>query len=84
MWSKSKQLPVPDTHYNTKTMYKEILRSIDNIQVWPVISFAIFFLFFLILLGWAFTVDKVFIRQMSEMPLEDGTNSVKNQNPSRL
>ena len=65
-------------------MYKEILQSIDNIQVWPVISFVIFFLFFLILLGWAITVDKVFIRQMSEMPLEDGTNPIKKPNPSVL
>jgi cbb3-type cytochrome oxidase subunit 3 len=54
-------------------MYKEILQSIDNIQVWPVISFVIFFLFFLFLLWWAFTADRQFIRHMSEMPLEDGT-----------
>ena len=52
-------------------MYKEILQSIDNIQVWPVISFVIFFLFFIFLLWWAFTVDKSFIREMSELPLED-------------
>ncbi len=63
-------------------MYKEILQSIDNIQVWPVVSFVIFFLFFLILLGWAITVDKIFIRHMSEMPLDDGTNPLKNTNPS--
>ena len=55
-------------------MYKEILQNIDNIQVWPVISFVIFFLFFLFLLWWAFTVDRNFIREMSEMPLEDGTH----------
>jgi cytoskeletal protein RodZ len=56
-------------------MYKEILQNIDNIQVWPVISFVIFFLFFLILLWWAFTVDRAFIREMSELPLDDGTHS---------
>jgi cytochrome c oxidase cbb3-type subunit IV len=55
-------------------MYKEILQSIDNIQVWPVVSFVIFFLFFLFLLWWALTVDKTYIRQMSELPLEDGTD----------
>lgn len=55
-------------------MYKEILRSIDNIAIWPVISFVIFFLFFLGLLWWTATVDKKFIREMSELPLEDGTD----------
>ncbi len=58
-------------------MYKEILQSIDNIQVWPVISFVIFFVFFLGLLWWAITVDRTFIRHMSEMPLDDGTTSTQ-------
>jgi len=58
-------------------MYKEILQNIDNIQVWPVISFVIFFMFFLFLLWWAFTVDRAYIRQMSEMPLDDGTDPVQ-------
>lgn len=56
-------------------MYKEILQSIDNIQVWPVVSFVIFFLFFIFLLWWALTADRNFIRQMSELPLTDGTDS---------
>lgn len=54
-------------------MYKEILQGIDHIAVWPVISFVIFFLFFLVLLWWTFTVDQKFIRQMSDLPLEDGS-----------
>jgi Fe2+ transport system protein B len=65
-------------------MYKEVLQNIDNIQVWPVISFVIFFLFFLFLLWWAFTVDGNFIRQMSEIPLEDGTDSTQPSKTSSL
>jgi len=65
-------------------MYKEILRSIDNIQVWPVVSFVIFFMFFLLLLWWALTVDKTFIRQMSELPLEDGTDPIQHSKTSSL
>lgn len=53
-------------------MYKNILQSIDHVALWPVISFIIFFLFFLFLVWWAVTVDKRFIREMSELPLEDG------------
>ena len=52
-------------------MYKEVLRNIDNVAMWPVISFVIFFLFFIILLWWAFTADKKFINYMSNMPMDD-------------
>ena len=61
-------------------MYKEILRNIDNIEIWPVISFVIFFLFFLFLLLWALTVDKKFIRHMKQMPLNDNNSD---QEPSK-
>jgi cytochrome c oxidase cbb3-type subunit IV len=52
-------------------MYKNVLQSIENIQVWPVISFVIFFVFFLCLLAWVFTADKKFIDRMKELPLEE-------------
>ena len=52
-------------------MYKNVLQSIENIQVWPVISFVIFFVFFLCLLLWVFTTDKKFIDKMKNMPIED-------------
>ncbi len=55
-------------------MYKDILRSIDHIEIWPIISFVIFFLFFLMLLWWVFTVDKKFINTMSQKPLHDGVD----------
>jgi hypothetical protein len=51
-------------------MYKNVLQSIDNIAIWPVISFVIFFLFFLCLLWWVFTADKKLMKELSEMPME--------------
>lgn len=57
-------------------MYKNVLQSIDNIAIWPVISFVIFFVFFLCLLWWVFTADKTMIRKMSEMPLESTDSNV--------
>ena len=57
-------------------MYKNVLQSIDNIAIWPVISFVIFFVFFLCLLWWVFTADKKMIRKMSEMPLESSDRNV--------
>lgn len=52
-------------------MYKNVLQNIDNIQVWPVISFVIFFLFFLCLLWWVFKTDSRYITEMKNLPLED-------------
>jgi cytochrome c oxidase cbb3-type subunit 4 len=52
-------------------MYKNVLQSIENIQVWPVVSFVIFFVFFLCLLLWVFTTDKKFIDKMKSLPIED-------------
>ncbi|MGC3943033.1 MAG: cytochrome C oxidase Cbb3 [Chryseolinea sp.] len=52
-------------------MYKNVLQSIENIQVWPVISFVIFFLFFLCLLWWVFTADRSYIEKMKSLPVED-------------
>ena len=50
-------------------MYNNVLENTENIAVWPVISFIIFFLFFLGLLLWVFFVDKKFIRYMADLPL---------------
>jgi cytochrome c oxidase cbb3-type subunit IV len=52
-------------------MYKNVLQSIENIEVWPVISFVIFFIFFLCLLWSVVTTDKKFIKKMEAMPLGD-------------
>jgi cytochrome c oxidase cbb3-type subunit IV len=52
-------------------MYKNVLQSIENIQIWPVISFVIFFVFFLCLLLWVFTTDKKFIDKMKAMPIDE-------------
>jgi cytochrome c oxidase cbb3-type subunit IV len=53
-------------------MYKNVLQHIDNIAIWPVISFVIFFFFFLCLLWWVFTVSKKEIHELEILPLQDG------------
>lgn len=57
-------------------MYKNVLQSIDNIAIWPVISFVIFFAFFIGLLLWVFTVDKKFIDHMKSMPIDESESSI--------
>ncbi|HEY5917935.1 MAG TPA: cbb3-type cytochrome c oxidase subunit 3 [Chryseolinea sp.] len=56
-------------------MYKNVLQNIDNIAIWPVISFVIFFLFFICLLWWVFTTDKKVIDKMKNLPLEKSENN---------
>lgn len=51
-------------------MYKNVLQTIDNIAIWPVVSFVIFFVFFIVLCWWAFAADKKFINKMKSLPLD--------------
>jgi cytochrome c oxidase cbb3-type subunit IV len=62
-------------------MYKEILRNIDNVAIWPLISFVIFFTFFILLLWYVFTADKKFIKEMSQKPLQDGSENLNDVEP---
>ncbi len=64
-------------------MYKNILQSIDHVAVWPVISFVIFFIFFLCLLWWVFTTDKKFIDKMKHMPIDDSAE-LTTHNPKKI
>jgi cytochrome c oxidase cbb3-type subunit IV len=64
-------------------MYKNVLQSIDNIAVWPVISFVIFFLFFICLLWWVFTADKKFIETMSNLPVNKNPESANDKTTTR-
>lgn len=56
-------------------MYKNVLQSIDNIAIWPVISFVIFFLFFICLIWWLFTADRALMKKMSELPIEPASQN---------
>ena len=56
-------------------MYKNVLQNIDNIAIWPVISFVIFFLFFICLLWWVLTADKKVIDKMRDLPFEKSENN---------
>ena len=51
-------------------MYKNILENIENVAIWPIISFVIFFIFFLCLLLHVFTSDKKFIEKMGNLPID--------------
>ena len=50
-------------------MYKNVLQSIAGIEIFPLISFIIFFAFFLGLLLYVVFSDKNHLKAMAEMPL---------------
>jgi len=54
-------------------MYKQILQSIQNIEIWPIISLVIFFVIFIGILIKVILIDKKYIKKMEDMPLDDGT-----------
>lgn len=60
-------------------MDKNVLQNIDNIAIWPVISFIIFFLFFLCLVWYVLTADREFIEKMKSMPLDNNSRQEKPQ-----
>jgi len=61
-------------------MFKYYFEQVHNVAIWPMISLAIFFTFFLGLLFWVFKVDKSYISEMENMPIDetDQTNTSKN------
>ncbi len=65
-------------------MYKNILQTIENVQVWPLISLVIFFLFFALLLWWALTVDDGYVEEMGQKPLTDGVANNSTENSTYL
>lgn len=51
---------------------KHHMTSIGNIEVYPMISFILFFVFFMVVLIMVLRSSKAFIAKMEHLPLEDG------------
>jgi cbb3-type cytochrome oxidase subunit 3 len=52
-------------------MKKDILSSIENIEIYPIISLLIFVIFFIGMFIWVIKVDKKYVDHMKEMPFND-------------
>lgn len=46
------------------------MESIEGIEIYPIISILIFFIFFTLLILWVVTAKKNYIEQVSNIPLE--------------
>lgn len=49
---------------------KHHLESIAGVEIYPIISFLIFFLFFIAVLIWLVKVDKQYINKIKNIPFE--------------
>ena len=52
-------------------MYKDVLRAIEGVEIFPVISFVMFGTFFIGMLFYIMKMKKERIDEMSDMPLHD-------------
>lgn len=52
---------------------KHHMTSIGNIEIYPIISFVIFFVFFLVVIVFVLKSDKKVIAEIENLPLQDGT-----------
>ena len=50
---------------------KHHMESITGIEIYPLISLLIFFIFFVILFWWVFTAKKDYIKTVSNIPLDN-------------
>lgn len=56
------------------------LESIDGVEIYPIISLLIFFLFFTALFWWVFTAKKEYINDVSNIPLDFDTDQGSHNN----
>jgi cytochrome c oxidase cbb3-type subunit 4 len=59
-------------------MFKEVLQSIEGVGFYTIVSMIIFILFFIGMTIWLFKVDKKYIKQMRELPLNEEDKENKN------
>ncbi len=50
---------------------KQYMESIDGVEIYPIISMLIFFVFFIVLFWWVFTAKKEYIDTVSNLPLDN-------------
>lgn len=55
-------------------MNRNVLETIQGIEVFPLISLVIFFGFFMLMLYWVFFLDKSYIHEAEELPLDEDSS----------
>ncbi len=58
-------------------MFKHYFEQIHNIEIWPIISLILFFVFFTITMIWIFFLDKEYIDKMKSLPFENESDETE-------
>ena len=61
-------------------MYKELLQSIEGIEIYPIISLLIFIAFFIGVVIWIVRMDKKYVKEMESLPLQNDGDINKQMN----
>lgn len=58
-------------------MFKHYFEQIQDVEIWPIISLIIFFVFFTSTIFWVLFLDKKYIDKMKSLPLDDDADGTK-------
>ena len=62
-------------------MYKEVLRTIVGIEVFPVLSLLIFLTVFVVMLVWVLRMDRARLASYANLPLDDDGTAARGARP---
>ncbi|PIQ50275.1 MAG: cytochrome C oxidase Cbb3 [Cytophagales bacterium CG12_big_fil_rev_8_21_14_0_65_40_12] len=65
-------------------MFKYYFEQIHNVEVWPIISLSIFFVFFVGLLIYVARMKKEYISEMADLPLSDNLKTKSDFQPENF
>lgn len=60
-------------------MFKHYFERIQGIEIYPIISLLIFFIFFILLFIWVIRADKKYIETMRALPLDHSPSNTEKQ-----
>ncbi len=55
-------------------MIRNYLQSIEGVEIYPLFTLIVFVLFFIVMLVWMLRIDKNYIKEMEQLPLESENN----------
>jgi len=55
-------------------MIRNLLQSIEGVEIYPLISLIVFLVFFVAILVWMLMIDKNYIKEMEQLPLDSNSN----------
>lgn len=58
-------------------MFKHYFEQVQNIEIWPIISLVLFFVFFSFTVIWIVFLDKKYVDKMKSLPFDEEAGETK-------